>query len=112
MKTFCVEQYLLYVGKFEIQADSKAEAVAKVLNGDTRWDTDDDDPPKYLEEAEIYGMAQAEDAEMSRELVRLKRIKRGKFIPTIRRVWEIEPILANLARPRGRPRCDDGEVRS
>lgn len=54
MPTYKVEQYELWIQSYEVQANSEAEAIAKVLNGEAQAS---DDGPELCEVADSYGMS-------------------------------------------------------
>jgi hypothetical protein len=87
MPTFEIEQYELHIMKYRVDANSKAEAIKRVLDGEAE---PVGESQEYVEVAEDFGLPVDECRELASELEALE-ISVGKHvIPSIRSVEEIE----------------------
>ena len=86
MPMFEIEQYELCITKYQVEASSEAEAIAKLLNGEADAI---DDSQEYIEVADAYGLPVDEHQEMAAELRNLG-VSVNEIISSIRSVEQIE----------------------
>ena len=82
MPTYEIEQYELHALKYRVEANSEAEAIAKVLNG-TAMPVDNG--LEYIEVAEDFGMPAEEYRDLT-EALRDLGVSVDVVIPSIRSV--------------------------
>lgn len=87
-KRYVIEQYELHSRKVVVEADSEADAVAKLLLGKVTVDTDGTST-EAIEVCDEYGIGMDEDELLCMEVESLGvRLDRNEFIPSIRSVTE------------------------
>ena len=87
MPTFEIEQYELHTSKFQVEAASEAEAIAKLFDGEAE---PVDQSEELIEVADAYGMAAKEHQELVRALRKLGVKGIRTIIPSIRGVEKVE----------------------
>jgi hypothetical protein len=85
MATFEIEQYELHVQKYRVEADSEAEAIAKLLDGEAEAV---DNSLEYIEVAEDFGLPAEEHRDLANAL-RDRGVSIGEVIPSIRSIGEV-----------------------
>lgn len=87
MPLYEVQQYESHIAFYNVEADSPAEAVRKVLDGEAEDDLVDGSP-EYVEVDETRGIKLAEQLVLARELDRLGVTNqfRDQIVPSIRTV--------------------------
>ena len=86
MPQFEIEQYELCITKYQVEASSEAEAIAKLLNGEADAI---DNSQEYIEVADDYGLPSDENQELAAELRELG-VSVEEIIPSIRSVEQID----------------------
>jgi hypothetical protein len=86
MPIFRIEQYELCMTRYEVEASSEAEAIAKLFNGDVG---SGDDCHVYLETAEDFGLPVDEHQQLADDLRKLG-VPIKEIIPSIRRIERID----------------------
>ena len=87
MPTFEIEQYEIHVQTYEVDADSEAEAIAKLFKGQAE---PVDDSLEYIEIADDYGLPAEEHRELAEKLQSLGVSMDEHVIPSIRSVVKVE----------------------
>ena len=87
MTTFQIEQYELHAMKYRVEADTPAEAVKKLLDGEGEPVGQSQD---YIEVADDFGLPAEEHRELADELRELGVPVGEHVIPSIRAIEEIE----------------------
>jgi len=85
MPTFIVERYEVHAQKVMVEADSRADAILKVVSGEG---TDVDNSLEYIESDETRGISTDELTDDEVERLASVTDLNGGFIPTIRSVEE------------------------
>ena len=86
MPTFQIEQYEICVTKYQIEAASEAEAIAKLFDGGADAV---DNSHEYIETAEQCGLPADEHQELAAELRDLG-VPVDEIIPSIRSIEEVD----------------------
>ena len=84
MPTFEIEQYELHAMKYRVEADTRAEAIAKLLAGEADPVEQSQD---FIEVADDYGLSSDEHRELA-EALRKQGIPVDDVIPSIRCIEE------------------------
>jgi hypothetical protein len=84
MPTYEIEQFEIHSMKYTVEADSEADAIAKVLNG-TAMPVDNS--LEYIEVAEDFGLPAEEYRELA-EALRDQGVQIDEVIPSIRSIEE------------------------
>jgi len=87
MPKFEIEQYEIYVSKYRVEANSAADAIQKLFDGENE---PVDDSLEYVETAEDIGLPVEENRELADELRALGVSVGDDVIPSIRSIQEIE----------------------
>lgn len=87
MPRYEIEQYELHTMKYAVDAANEAEAIQKLLAGETEAI---DDTLELIEVADEYGMPVAENLKLAAELRALGIEVGKKIIPSIRTIEEVE----------------------
>ncbi len=87
MPIFEIEQYEVHAMKYRVQADSEAEAIAKLLDGKAEAV---EGSLEYIEICEDLGLPTDEYQEVTDELRALDVSVDEAIIPSIRSIMEIE----------------------
>ena len=87
MALFEIEQYEIHTVKFQVEAKTKAEAIARVFNGEA---TSVDDGHELVGVCEDLGMPVDEHRKLARKLKKLGVAVGGDVIPSIRSVERLE----------------------
>ena len=87
MPKYEIEQYEIHTTKYRVEANSEAEAIVKVLDGEVE---PVNDSQEYIEIAEDFGMPVDEYRELADELQNLGVPVGEHVIPSIRSVGEID----------------------
>jgi hypothetical protein len=83
--TYEIEQYELHVQKYRIEAETEAEAIAKVFAGEAE---PVDNSLEYVEIADDFGLP-ADDHRDLADALRDLGIQVGEVIPSIRSIEEV-----------------------
>jgi hypothetical protein len=88
MPTYEIEQYELHVMKYRIEADSEADAIARLLVGEGE---PVDNSLEFADIADEYGMSLSENPELSSQLFDKGVVKGGDtIIGSIRSIRQVE----------------------
>jgi hypothetical protein len=87
MPKYEIEQYEIYVSKYRVEANSAAEAIQKLFDGENE---PVDDSLEYVETAEDIGLPVDENRDLADELRALCVSLGHDVIPSIRSIEEIE----------------------
>ena len=87
MPTFEIEQYELHVQRYEVEADSEAEAIAKLFGGEAE---PVDDSLEYVEICEDRGLPAEEHRELAEQLRAMGASVDEVVIPSIRGVVKVQ----------------------
>ena len=87
MQMYEIEQYELHAMKYRVQANSKAETIAKLLKGEAE---PVDGTLEYIEVADDYGLAANENRDLADELLSLSVSVNKDVIPSIRSIEMVE----------------------
>jgi hypothetical protein len=87
MPKYEIEQYEIYVSKYRVEANSEADAIQKLFDGENE---PVDDSLEYVEVAEDIGLPVDEYRELAEELRALGVSVGHDVIPSIRSIEEIE----------------------
>jgi hypothetical protein len=87
MPTYEIEQYELHCSKFRIEAESPADAIARLFEGEG---DPVDHSLEYIEIVEDYGMPVEEFPELAQELEHRGVLTDEDFIPSIRSIIEVQ----------------------
>jgi type III secretion system FlhB-like substrate exporter len=87
MPTYEIEQYELHAMKYRVEADSEAEAIAKLLNGEA---DPMDNSLEYIEVADDYGLPVDENRDLVDQLRKLGIAVGDDIIPSVRSIEEAE----------------------
>ena len=87
MPNFEIEQYELHSMKYRVEADSRAEAIKKLLHGEGQ---PVDDSLEYIGIAEDLGLPIAENLELADELQKIGVRVPEHVIPSIRSIRAVE----------------------
>lgn len=85
MPQFEIEQYELHIMKYQIEAKDEAEAIARVLDGETE---PVDNSLEFVEVAQDIGLSAEEHGELAKEL-RKRGVPVDEAIPSIRSVVNV-----------------------
>jgi hypothetical protein len=85
MKTYEIEQYELHTMRYRVEANTEAEAIAKLFQGEGEAV---DNSLEYIEVAEDFGMPANEHRNLAKSL-RKKHIWVDAVIPSIRSIEEV-----------------------
>ena len=85
MPKFQIEQYELHVMKYEITADSEADAIVKLLDGEAE---PIDGSLEYVEIAKDFGLSVDEHRKLAKQVHALG-VPVGEVIPSIRSIEEV-----------------------
>ncbi len=86
MPTFEIEQYELHAMKYRVEAESEAEAVVRLLDGEAE---PVEQSQEYIEVAEDYGMP-ADDFPILAKVLKRRGMSVGKdIIPSIRSIQAV-----------------------
>lgn len=85
MPTYQIEQYELHAMKYRVEAASKAEAIAKLFDGEAEPVCQSQE---FIEIAEDYGLPADEHHELAEE-VRAMNVSVNELIPSIRSIEEV-----------------------
>jgi hypothetical protein len=86
MPTYEIEQYELHTQTYRVQADSEAEAIAKLLNGKAEAV---DGGLEFIEVAEDLGLPADEYRDLANEL-RALSVSVDDVIPSIRSIEKVD----------------------
>jgi hypothetical protein len=86
MPTFEIEQYELHTMKYRVRANSEAEAIAKLLNGEAEAV---DGGLEYIEVAEDLGLPADEYRDLA-EALRVLDVSVADVIPSIRGIERVD----------------------
>jgi len=87
MPVYEIEQYELHSLKYRVEANSEAEAIAKLLYGEA---DPVDNSLEYIEVADDFGLSVDENRELAEQLHKLGISVSEHVIPSIRSVDEVE----------------------
>ena len=87
MPTFEIQEYELHIMKYRVDADSEAEAIAKLFNGDA---DPVDDSLEFIEVAEDCGLPVDEHREIADQLRAMGVSVDEAVIPSIRTIVRVE----------------------
>ena len=87
MPQYEIEQYELHVMKYRVEAQSEAEAIFKLLDGEAE---PVDDSLEYVEVCEDRGLPAEQHRELAEELQSLGVSMNEHVIPSIRRIVKVE----------------------
>jgi len=87
MPVYEIEQYELHTSKYRVEADSEAEAIVKLLDGEA---DPMDDSLEYIEVADDFGLSVDENRDLAEQLHELGVPVSEHVIPSIRSVEEVE----------------------
>ncbi len=87
MPEFEIEQYELHAMRYQVEATSEAEAIAKLLHG---LALPVDDSQEYIEVADDHGLPAVEHSELADQLRVLGVPVDGAVIPSIRSIERVE----------------------
>ena len=87
MPVYEIEQYELHSSMYRVEANSEAEAIAKLLYGEA---DPVDDSLEYIEVADDFGLSVDENRELAEQLHQLGVSVGEHVIPSIRSVDEVE----------------------
>lgn len=87
MPVYEIEQYELHISKYRVEANSEAEAIVKLLDGEA---DPMDDSLEYIEVADGFGMPVDENRELAEQLHELGVPVGEHVIPSIRSIEEAE----------------------
>jgi len=87
MPTFEIEQYELHTQTYRVQADTEAEAIAKLFNGEADAV---DGGLEYIEVAEDLGLPADEYRDLAEALRALNVSINEDVIPSIRSISKVE----------------------
>lgn len=87
MPKYEIEQYEIHVMKYRVEANSKAEAIQKMFDGENE---PVDGSLEYVETAEDIGLPVDENRELADELRSLGVSFDDDVIPSIRSIEEVE----------------------
>ena len=87
MPKYEIEQYEIHVSKYRVEANSEAEAIQKLFDGENE---PVDGSLEYVETAEDIGVPVDENRELADELRALGVSVGHDVIPSIRSIEEIE----------------------
>ena len=85
MPTYEIEQYELHAMKYRVEADTKAEAIAKLFQGEAEPVEQSQD---IIEVADDYGLTADEHPELA-EALRKLGVPVDEVIPSIRSIEEV-----------------------
>lgn len=86
MPTFEIEQYLLHTERYRVQANSEAEAIGRLFNGEA---DPIDNSLEHIEVADKYGMPAKQNRTLVDQLHKLG-IATDAIIPSIRAIEKVE----------------------
>ena len=86
MATFEIEQYEIHSQKFQVEANSEAEAIKKLFDGEADAT---DEGPELIEVAEDFGLPADEHQQLAAGLRKLG-VFVDEIIPSIRSVEQID----------------------
>ena len=86
MSTFEIEQYEVHTQTYRVQADTEAEAIAKLFNGEADAV---DGGLEYIEVAEDLGLPADEYRDLA-EALRALGVSVDEVIPSIRSIAKVE----------------------
>jgi type III secretion system FlhB-like substrate exporter len=87
MPTYEIEQYELHAMTYRVEADSKAHAIARLLDGEA---DPSDNSLDYIEVADDYGIPVDENRELADQLRSLGVNIDDDIIPSIRNIEQVE----------------------
>ncbi len=87
MPVYEIEQYELHSSKYRVEANSEAEAIAKLLYGEA---DPVDDSLEYIEVADDFGLSVYENRDLAEPLHKLGVPVSEHVIPSIRSIEEVE----------------------
>ena len=87
MPVYEIEQYELHSCKYRVEANSEAEAIAKLLYGEA---DPVDDSLEYVEVADDFGLSVDENRDLAEQLHKLGVPVSEHVIPSIRSIEEVE----------------------
>lgn len=87
MPVFQILQYELHVQKYQVEAESEAEAIKRLLNGEA---DPLDNSLEYIEIADDFGMPVDENRDLADGLHKLGVPVGEHVIPSIRSIEEVE----------------------
>jgi hypothetical protein len=87
MPKFEIEQFELHAMKYRVEADSEAQAIAKLFNGEAEPVEQSQD---FIEVAEDYGLPADEHRELADQLRALGVAVGEAVIPSIRSIQQVE----------------------
>ena len=90
MPKFVIEQYELHLSVHEIEADSCAAAIKRLLEKPALGDNGDD-VSRFLEVAEQYGLSTADNQELAEQLRHLG-VPVQDIVPGIRQVYRLREV--------------------
>ena len=87
MPTFEIEQYELHVMQYRVEADSEAEAIAALFNGEAEPVCQSQE---FVEVADDYGLPVDENRELANQLRSLGITVGDDIIPSVRNIEQVE----------------------
>ena len=88
MSSFEIEQYELHVLRYRVEADSEADAIVKLFQGEG---DPIDDSLQFINISDDHGMSLSENPDLSSQLFDLGVVKSGEnVIPSIRSIRQVE----------------------
>ena len=87
MPIYEIEQYELHATKYRVEADSKAQAIARLFGGEADFI---DNSLDYIEVADDYGMPADQNQELADQLRSLGVSIDDDIIPSVRSIEEVE----------------------
>ena len=87
MARYEIEQYELHVMKYRVEADTEAEAIAKLFEGEAE---PVEQSQEYVEVAEDFGLPVDDDQDLADELRALGVPVGEAVIPSIRSIVRVE----------------------
>ena len=87
MPMYEIEQYELHTSKYRVEANSEAEAIVKLLDGEADLV---DNSLEYIEVADDFGMPVDENRDLAEQLHELGVPIDEHVVPSIRSIEEVE----------------------
>jgi len=87
MPTYEIEQYELHVMQYRVEADSEAEAIVALFNGEAEPVCQSQE---FVEVADDYGLPVDENRELANQLRSLGITVGDDIIPSVRNIEQVE----------------------